>query len=435
MNAKLLRSLRDEPVKYARMVGFTKLRDLHNEWIREMVLGTDDYTLLGHRGSYKTTCLSFAFALLIVLKPNKTIFFMRKTDDDVTEIVRQATKILETDTFKYIAKELYGIDLKLTAATAYKIDTNLNNSSRGQVQLQGMGLNSSITGKHADYVFTDDIVNLKDRTSKAEREQTKKRYQELQNIKNRGGRIFNTGTPWHKEDAISGKDENGNDIMPNKHYFSVYDTGLISDDERAALRASMSPSMFAANYELKHIAETAALFTDVNYLEDKAEHDLIFDGVAHLDAAYGGSDYTAYTIMNELKDGRIIAFGTMWQKHVDMCLAEIMVLHGKYRAGSIQCETNGDKGYLAAELEKNGFFVNTYAERTNKFIKIATFLKKNWARIFWLPETNPEYINQIMSYTEFAEHDDAPDSAASLVRFICDKPTIVTDDILRGGII
>ena len=41
-------------------------------------------------------------------------------------------------------------------------------------------------------------MNPQDRTSKAERDHTKAVYQELQNIKNRGGRIFNTGTPWSK---------------------------------------------------------------------------------------------------------------------------------------------------------------------------------------------------------------------------------------------
>lgn len=46
-----------------------------------------------------------------------------------------------------------------------------------------MGVNGSLTGKHYDVIFTDDIVNLKDRTSRAEREHTKSVYMELQNIR------------------------------------------------------------------------------------------------------------------------------------------------------------------------------------------------------------------------------------------------------------
>lgn len=415
-------------MEYAKLVGFNLLTDIHNDWLRLMLLEPDDYTLLGHRGSYKTTCLSFAFALLIVLRPEKTIFFVRKTDDDVIEIVNQTKKILQSDLFLYLVREIYGIELILTTATAYKIDTCLNDSTRGQVQLQGMGLNGSLTGKHADLIFTDDVVNVKDRVSRAEREQTKRQYQELQNIKNRGGRIFNTGTPWHREDAIATQ-------MPNVHRWTVYDTNLISQDQIQHLRESMSASLFAANYELKHIADSEAMFKQANWLDDNDSNtELIYGGIGHVDAAYGGEDYTAYSVMHELDDGRIIAYGKLWQRHVDACLPEIKIYHENYRAGSILCETNGDKGYLAGELESDyDFYVIDYAERMNKFLKIASYLRKNWNRIWWISDTDPDYISQILDYTQFAEHDDAADSAASLIRYLTEKPEANTDDCLRGG--
>ena len=34
-----------------------------------------------------------------------------------------------------------------------------------------------------------------------------------------------------------------------------------------------------------------------------------------------------------------------------------------------------------------------------------------------MEETDKEYIGQILDYTEFAEHDDAADSAASVCRY------------------
>jgi len=52
----------------------------------------------------------------------------------------------------------------------------------------------------------------------------------------------------------------------------------------------------------------------------------------------------------------------------------------------------------------------------NKYFKISTYLKSNWDRIIFIKETDKEYINQILDYTENAEHDDAPDSLASLIR-------------------
>lgn len=403
MNAELVRAMKREPVKFAHLVGLNLLTDLHNEWIRNMAFGKEDSTTLAHRGSYKTTCLSFALAEIIVLKPRDNSLFLRKTDDDVIEVVKQVGNILRTDVFRYIAYQLYGIEL-ITVDSAFKIDTNLNMSVTGRPQLQGAGIKSSLTGKHADNVITDDIVNVKDRTSKAERDQIKLQYMELKNIVNRGGRILNTGTPWHKDDAIS--------MMPNVKRYDCYQTGLITTEKLHELRESMTDSLFAANYELKHIADKDAMFREPEY---EADIEKIFDGEAHIDAAYGGDDRTAYTILHQVEDG-FIGYGKIWEKHVDDCMSEIENLHEMYRAGSVACETNADKGYLAKELEERGFYVKTYYEKSNKFIKISTYLKKYWKKIRWIEDTDPEYILMVLDYTENAQHDDAPDSAASLLR-------------------
>ena len=67
----------------------------------------------------------------------------------------------------------------------------------------------------------------------------------------------------------------------------------------------------------------------------------------------------------------------------------------------------------------------------NKFVKISTYLRKNWEKIMWLEDTDPEYINEILDYSEFSEHDDSPDSAASLLRRIENE---VYYNPVKGGI-
>ena len=52
-----------------------------------MINGTEDYTLQVHRGSYKSSCLAVAIALLMILRPNRNIIFLRKTDKDVAEML------------------------------------------------------------------------------------------------------------------------------------------------------------------------------------------------------------------------------------------------------------------------------------------------------------------------------------------------------------
>lgn len=401
--------LLNEPVKIGYAVGFDKLTALHNRWIIEMIRGTQDKTLQAHRGSYKTTCVSIALACIFVLLPNKKTLFLRKTDADVKEVIRQVRNILLSPPMQEAARLIHGKDMVLITQTASELSSNLPGDSKGTSQIVAMGINGSITGKHFDRIFTDDIVNVQDRTSKAERDRTKIVYQELQNIRNRGGRIFNTGTPWHKEDCFS--------LMPNIERHDCYSTGLISKEQLQIIREAMTASLFAANYELRHIASDDVIFTSPQTGADPA---LAEQGICHIDASYGGEDGTAFTICKK-SGGKYYIYGRLWHKHVDDCLPEIIRLRKAFNAGIIYCERNADKGYLAKALRDKGERADTYHEKTNKFVKITSYLKSEWKNVVFVAGTDQEYINQICDYTENAEHDDAPDSAASIVRKLWNK--------------
>ena len=195
--ADLIDLVYDCPADIAVKLGYDKLTDLHNKWIKDMVFGTEDETIQAHRGSFKTTCLHISFAFILVLFPGERVIFLRKTDDDVAEVMTATANVLQSEWFQALGRMLYGTDLVITKATQSSVSTNLKQGVSGAPQLLGLGCGGSLTGKHADKVFTDDIVNVKDRVSAAERERIKLLYMELQNIRNRGGRIFNTGTPWH----------------------------------------------------------------------------------------------------------------------------------------------------------------------------------------------------------------------------------------------
>ena len=399
--------LRETPYKFGIMLGFNKLTKMHNEWIKKMAFGKEDHTLQGHRSSYKTTSLSIALALIMILLPNKRTLFMRKTDDDVKEIIKQVKNILTNPKTVYLVYCIYGITLKLTVENATELSTNLTTDIKGTSQLVGIGTQSSLTGRHYDYIFTDDIVNVKDRMSKAERERTKAVYQELINIKNKGGKIFNTGTPWHKEDAFT--------MMPAPEKWDCYATGIFNADELAHIKSLMSPSLFAANYELKHIASEDVIFE--NAVTGAEIQKVLNAPFTHIDAAYGGEDFTAFTVARKA-EGKIYVYGKLWHKAVDECTEEIIGIRKMLLAGKIYCETNADKGYLARALREKGERVVTYPETMNKYIKIVTHLKGEWPNIVFVQGTDQEYINQILDYNEFAEHDDAPDSCACMMRLL-----------------
>lgn len=418
------RLLIERPVEYAHMLGYTLLTDLHNGWIRDMVMGREDITLQAHRGSYKTTAGAVAVTILMLTRGDLSLFFLRKTDDDVKKVIANVKRNLQHPVTQAISRTLTGKPLKLLTATATEITTSAYTSVNAGAQLTGMGTQSSITGKHADWIWTDDIVNLLDRRSRAERERIKEFYAELQNIRNRGGRIVNSGTPWHKEDAYT--------VMPPPRRWDCRHTGLMTEAQVETLRRSMPPSLFAANYELIHIAAEDALFKtpptfatdalarEILDREDATAADLLRDGVAHVDAAYGGEDNTAFTCGRRYKD-RIVLYGRMWHSHVDTVMGAILTEAQRLMCAPIYCEGNGDKGYLRKQLIAAGARAGSYHERENKYYKIATYLHKWWDHIVFLPDTDPAYISQIMDYNEDAEHDDAPDSAASIVRYLDHK--------------
>lgn len=402
-----LEFLVQNPENIGHQVGFKDLVPLNGIWIREIVEGEGDYTLQAHRGSYKSSCLAVALAMFMVFHPDRNILFLRKTDADVAVMMAMVSKILKSNLFRDICNIAYGVDLQIVTESSEHISTNLWNSPSGAQQLRGQGLKSSITGYHAWLVVTDDICNLTDRISHAERERTKLQYNELQNIRNRGGRIVNLGTPWHKEDVFM--------LMPNIHQYDCYTTGLIDSEKLNQLRKSMTPSLFAANYELKHIADEDALFTTSP--EFATDIQLLADGICHVDAAYGGRDYTAFTCARKRND-KIYMLGKLWHARVSQVEDAMINLADMVRCWPMYMEDNGDKGFLCAEIRRKDRYAKTYHESMNKFYKISNYLLIWWPNIVFLEGTDPEYIEQIMDYSIDAEHDDAPDSAASVCRIL-----------------
>lgn len=162
-------------------------------------------------------------------------------------------------------------------------------------------------------------------------------------------------------------------------------------------------------------ASEGALFT--TYPEFTNDETLLYNGIAHIDASYGGSDFTAFTCGK--RDGdKLYLYGKLWRQHVDTVSDFIVQKTHDLRCAPIYLETNADKGYLSREFRRMGEETRMYNEFQNKFFKIATFLRKWWPNIVFLEGTDKAYISQILSYTEAAEHDDAPDSAACICRII-----------------
>lgn len=161
-------------------------------------------------------------------------------------------------------------------------------------------------------------------------------------------------------------------------------------------------------------ASEGALFTAYpKYTDDEK---LLYDGIAHIDAAFGGADGSALTCAKKTGD-TIYLYGKLRQQHIDTLMDTFTAEMHRLRCSPLWLETNADKGFLGKEFRRMGEQVKTYDETMNKFFKIATYLRKWWPNIVILRGTDKAYIEQIMSYAEGAAHDDAPDSAACVCRY------------------
>jgi hypothetical protein len=92
---------------------------------------------------------------------------------------------------------------------------------------------------------------------------------------------------------------------------------------------------------------------------------------------------------------------------VESCYDDIKKYYTQFMCGKMPIEDNGDKGFTARDLKKQGIRAYTYHESMNKHIKITTYLLRIWQDVIFVEGTDEEYINQICDYNEDAEHDDA----------------------------
>lgn len=404
---QIVKKVKTYSYKIANAIGFKDVvKYPHNEWMQNIIFGKGDYTLMAHRGSYKSSCLSVCIALIMLINPKINILFFRKTDTDVSEMITMVEKAINSRVLQNLANLIYGQPFFCVKRTSDAISTNLYESASGASQLLGLGIKTSITGKHADLVITDDICNITDRTSRAEREKTKIQFQELQNVKNRDGRIVSLGTKWHGEDVFT--------LMSNIHVYTYQDTGLINDEELAKLKEKMLPSLFACNYELRIIASEDVIFENPQLGGDPA---MVEQGTMHLDSGFEGEDYTAWSIMAK-HDGKYYVYGRMRRKLVADCYTDIKKDYDRFMCGKLYNEDNADKGFVARDLRKAGMRVVTYHESMNKYLKIVTYLKAIWKDVVFVEGTDQEFINQICDYFENAEHDDAPDTVSCLARLL-----------------
>ena len=115
---QVMHLLKNEPYRIGHWLGYKDLTELHNTWLTDWLYSSDDSTTQAHRGSYKTTDLALFLALNCLVHPRENIIFLRKTDADVTEVIRIVAKIIRSGAFIQLCVTLYNIVPQVLKETA-----------------------------------------------------------------------------------------------------------------------------------------------------------------------------------------------------------------------------------------------------------------------------------------------------------------------------
>ena len=419
INEEFLKLVIDQPHYLGWLMGKDKLIPLHSEWIKYCWDSNEPRALQAFRGGYKSTAIDTVGCVRnFLVNPNERVALIRKSYNDSCTIVSAVKQAMELPQIKKLFEVAHGFTPKATMAKEGKLRYNFKSTITPEVSLTAHGLESSLTGMHYDRIICDDIITLKDRISRAERDKTKEMVNEIAtNIIDPGKGSIWIGTPWHRDDAWNEINKFADIAM-----YPLSKNNFLGEEAAAQKKRTTTPFLYAANYELEIRKDENSLFTDPKMAE---YWDYSKRAYAHVDAAFDGDHYCAMTILSPLDNGDITlaknlqGIGFAYPGNVKAWVKEIARYYRKYKCQYIYCETNPDKGYLANQLQKEGLRVRTYAESENKHIKISTNLYEYWERIQWSPDTDPEYLNQVLDYREGSEPDDAPDSCASLIREVC----------------
>lgn len=394
--------------------------------------------------SGKTTLAKYFLVFCLTQNPKSNIIYTSYSQNLLSDIATSIRAIMEHPIYKamyptfnnYEDEETKPIDDfwaeylkkengKITFSTK-KIVTSKGGvclfASIGS-QITGYGCGQRNSKKFAGFMVIDDANKPADIYSDRLRAKVIEYYSGtlLSRLNNSSVPIINIQQRLHVED-LSG-------VLINKYHYETIKKPLIIDGV-CQLPKQYSPERieeikldeltFLAQYQQEPAEWINDAFKGVQWATDE-ETKLIFNGISHVDKGFDGTDGTAFTIENE-KNGTIYLFGKLWEKkHIDDCLTDITFYRNQFKSGTNYTEKNDDKGYMG----KN--YPNTviYQETMNKHFKIMTYLYPNWKRIKFIKGTDEGYIRQIQGYSEKAKHDDAPDSAASIIRCLKQNTVLI----------
>lgn len=350
----------------------------------------------------KTDYIAICGAAYEIYKdPKWTCVIINKDRDKAASIVSEIGNCLKAN----------GLKLEVDSTRRVRVKGLIGK----QDSAKAMSVRMSPKQNHPDFIICDDIIDIKDKHSQAERDYISDYYDALSGLCQN---IVFLGQPVHAKDLYA-------KIKPRIKVKS-YPHGCIPelddnlDDKRAA---GVTEEFIQANYFLKTNADETLPFHSVEEI-DFFNFESSF---AWIDGADGGGDDTSIAayIINL---GRVVVAGFNFSKPYYDCDKELEAIWKMFNARRGGFETNKFGKHPVILLRQAGFDFTGVETTVNKKAKIqnaATFknniklikLKQGEAPVN-LIEANKKFNKQVKEYEYISKHDDAPDNIASAMKYL-----------------
>ena len=423
-----------EPYKFGHLLGYTKLRPSHNQWILFFLKAKNLEVLQAHRGSYKTTCGIVAMTLLFLINPDMRLLIVRKNNTLASDILKVLQRIFTLNPFvRLFMQSRFGIDSAISKnwgseRTQFAFKKKV--TPEPSITIAGIGV--AITGAHYDYIWLDDIVTIDDRYSAAARRATIQYFNETDNLVDPTGTRMLTSTPWHEEDLHS--------TLPPElyvgHKFAIGEVEMPAEDLAALWeRKSRLPyAEWCANYELKHVEDKDTLGAFLSVPIWDCQYSLAFIDPSFSDRR--DTDSTAVAIAGVSKE-LIIFTGMLFPKSIADIETRKQMLDflDKYKPVETVLESQLAPSSNVFSLDvmkqdeiKYGHSIkNLWSikhQTRNKHERISTIISANKERMRILEGTQQSFSIELSRYYKNAEHDDAPDSLAGAIEALATSEII-----------
>lgn len=356
--------------------------------------------LLGSRGYGKTdyvTILGVAYRIYKDWTRRKSSFsclLITKSDERNSAILAEVVKACEAN----------GVRFEKTTSSSVRVEGCLGKDHTLSAVTIGT---SSLRGRHPFQIIMEDVVTPEDE-SEATRKKTERVYSEASKLTKN---ILVIGQPVHKQD-LYGK------LRPLLRKMEVPYGSIpeLDHDLEAQRLAGVSTESIQASYYLTVVSDASAPLENVKFIDSFPDEGT---AIAFIDPSFEGGDFTALSIAKRYFDG-IAVQGYVYKKAWNHCFDEMCARMVECNVRRVAFETNslGDQPIIMLrEALPQG--IGAVGIKSNGFKHSRIVNAGNYAPLIHISKTSDRaYIEQIIYYEYGAKHDDAPDSLASLMKWL-----------------